>query len=417
MVNCVFLDCRLDYGEWLESEFINCIFRNSIFNHTTINLTTFHECQFDEVSSVGLADRSVNFNAFNRCEFENNAELDPVIGRNFGIRKSADLDSQAGLNNLVAEKSTSDNLLERISRLLSVDHLTVNDFLKLVSQTVYQLLTTPNHSYLLKTKYLSLICQSYVEYFPISPLGIKELEGSIAESILQSGSDNNKVLIELTQLIMTMRLMFSRRIEEIESKIAEVGVEKNAFVLSVRFYFPKRHQEKQVLFLQEHIMEYCDIDREKVNSYINYGSTELILEFLDELPNFLLIFGAISSFLATFNITVKAVENATNIHGRFKARSNSARQHDEEKKIKARTSQIQIGKNTIDVLLGRQESDISVKIEQLVSKREQEKNVSEIRENGDVEIKVERFIESDSSQAGTNRITITIGDMNKEEHE
>nr|VFK38631.1 MAG: Pentapeptide repeat-containing protein [Candidatus Kentron sp. TC] len=373
LISCIFINCRLDNGEWLESEFTSCHFYNSIFNHTTMNLTIFNNCKFDKESSSGLGDRSVSYNVFNNCKFEYNADLCPIVDRNFGIISPIPTNAE----------SDSEQLLTKMSYLLYSNRLTVNEFVNISSQVVYQLLKTPNRSYLLKIKYLSLICRSYLNYQRISPLGIQRLEKSITQKIQQSNSNNEEIFVELTQLIMTIRLIFGQRMNEIESKLAELDYERDAIVVSSRLYFAERYTESQVHFLQEYIEDYCDIDRGAVKYSVKHRSTEILSYFLTNFGNtpvnLAVLLGAYLSALTLFNVTVQAAGNIKRIFSASIGRNEA----------QAETKSIQRSQNIIKILVGKHEGEIALKTEQLSHNEEQAGKVLEIGDSAQLEITIQ----------------------------
>ena len=354
-INCIFINCQFGNGEWIESEFLSCQFLNSIFSHTTINLTLFNSCQFDKNSFSGLNDQSVQFNIFNECKFDSNADLINVVDKNFGINGSTSTDYL----------DTSGDLFVKMSRLLFLNCLPTHEFINISSKIVEQLLHDSNRSYLLRSKYLSYICRSYIDSQKVSPFGIQRLEKSISKKIQQSNSNNEGLFSELVQLIMTIRLTYGNRIAAIEERMSLLNDIENIVVISSKLYFKKHYSENQVRYLQEYIAEYCEINKQTIKYHINHNSTEIISELITNVPMYLTLFyGAFLSILKAVELTTKTAKNITgdivvvieNINKISTLKSENIKNNKTEVNIKQDNRKaLQTQKNTINTLNGKYE--------------------------------------------------------------
>lgn len=82
--DCRFVGCNFEKGEWRNSSFVRCTFDNCVLTHTTVALCTLTDCAFDKGTQKTIEHRSVYFNVFTRCAFEN-LFVDPGFSsRNFG---------------------------------------------------------------------------------------------------------------------------------------------------------------------------------------------------------------------------------------------------------------------------------------------------------------------------------------------
>jgi len=372
-INCVFINCQFSNGEWIESEFISCQFNKSIFNHTTINLTSFTTCQLDNSSFSGLNDQSVQFNVFNNCKLNKDVELGSVVDRNFGIRALV----------TVGSLDITKDLFVHISRLFFANQLSTNDFINISSQIVEQLLVNSNRSYLLRTKYLSLICSSYISSTNVSPLGIKRLELFITQAIEQSSSSNRGLFAELVQLIMKIRLIYGDRISEIETKMASLEDLKDAVVVSSTLYFTEYYSENQVRYIQEYIALYCKIDQSSIRYRVSHGSTEIISEILSQASlSFPVYCCAFLTFLKWVEITTKTLSGiAKNIADTKKyANDIFSSTNKQDKNLIAKTKQ-----NTIKILRGDYEGDVAKKIAEF-ARNERAEKVLDMEDNAKLEI-------------------------------
>ena len=374
-LNCVFINCQFSNGEWIESEFISCQFNNSIFNHTTINLCSFNSCNIDALSFSGLDNQSVQFNAFNSCIFEKNVALGNVIDRNFGIRSMMAID--------IADQTK--DLFIKMSRLFFENKLLTNDFISISIQIIEQLLSNSNKAYLLRIKYLSLICSSYISSMNVSPLGIKRLEFLITNTIELSSSNNKGLYTELVQLIMTIRLIYGDRISSIEIEMASLEDVKNSGVASSTLLFTDYYTENQIRYMQDYIASYCNVDPSLIKYRITYGSTEIASDILSQysilLPAY---YCAFLSFLKAVKVTTKTIsgitkdivdikKNTTDIFSKNKPDTNLL---------------VQTKQNTLSALRGDYKSDIARKTAEF-ARNEYAKNVLEMEDNAILEIMLE----------------------------
>jgi len=111
-----FLNCNFTDGEWRKSRFTKVIFQNCCFNYTTVNLCVFDECEFYGKDTKQLDNRSVNYNVFTRCRFEDPfVKDDVVLASNFGLPSKGERKSLTnyGSNMSLEEicvKSSSDEI-------------------------------------------------------------------------------------------------------------------------------------------------------------------------------------------------------------------------------------------------------------------------------------------------------------------
>lgn len=82
---CVFERCDFSNGEWRQTSFQDVVFKDCKFNHTTINLCNFSSCKFLGNAGQALDHRSVMYNTFSRCSFEDHVRDRLVLSRNFGL--------------------------------------------------------------------------------------------------------------------------------------------------------------------------------------------------------------------------------------------------------------------------------------------------------------------------------------------
>jgi len=383
-INCVFINCQFSNGEWIESEFTSCQFNNSIFNHTTINLCSFTRCRLDSSSFSGLHNQSVQFNMFNDCEFDNDIELGSVIDRNFGIKTLVKID--------ITDKTK--DLFVYMSRLFFSNQLLTNDFINISSQIVEQLLVNSNRAYLLRIKYLSLICSTYISYMNVSPLGIKRLEIIITKKIEHSNSNNRGLYTELVLLIMTIRLMYADRISEIELKMFSLKDTNDNVVKSSILYFTGHYSESQVQYIQDYIASYCNIKKSLIQYRINHGSTEIVSEILSQaslqLPIYCL---ALLSFLKGVEVTTKTVSGITkHIVDIKKNIADMSLKNNQQN-----TNQLtKVKQNTINALKGADDTEISRKIIEF-ARNECSEKVLEMEDNAKLEITIDNsnILESD----------------------
>lgn len=370
-IHCVFTNCQFSNGEWVESEFTSCHFNNSTFNHTTINLCYFTKCQFDFLSFSGLDSQSVQFNIFNDCELDN-IEIGSVVDRNFGIRALVEIDNL----------ETTEDLFVHISRLFFANRLLTNDFIDISSQIIEQLLINSNRSYLLRTKYLSLICSSYITSMNVSPLGIKRLEIFITKAIEQYSGDNRRLFTELVQLIMKIRLIYGDRIFEIEMKMNSLEELKDSIVESSILYFTKYYSENQVRYMQEYIASYCKVDKSLIKYRVSHGSTEIVSDILCQVlvyfPDYCCAFFAFLKGVELKTKMASGIAENTVEKDTINILKNSNSQN--TKLLEKNKTQ-----NTIKILKGDCESDISRKIAEF-ARNEYAEKILEMEDNANLEI-------------------------------
>jgi len=363
---CLFIKCQFAHGEWIESEFTNCNFTDSIFNHTTVNLNVFRNCSLDKISIGGLKDQSVQFNIFENCRLEEITNLKKCIDRNFGIQGQ--------------EKSKticdSEDLFVKVSRQYFSISLSTPLFILIMSEIVEQMLSMPERSYILRTKYLALICRTYIESENVSPLGIQRLEKMIAQKIQYSNGNNHRLqglYTELVQLIMIIRLQYGNRIAEIEAKLQSIRGIENSEIQSWEVNFKKSYNENQVALLQDYISKFCDIDAESIKYTVNYGSTNIISELITQAPIYLpAICAAYFSLLKGIDFTSKTVTNVVDAMTKVREYKNKystkesvkkdSKQLEVQKQDKKDIRDLQRQQNIMHVITGSFESDFAQRI-------------------------------------------------------
>ena len=389
--NCIFINCTFTNGEWIESEFINCKFYNSEFNHTTVNLTIYNSCTFDKESFQGLNEPSVQFNIIINSSFSQNVTLTEVVDKNFGI---------TSLNNIKVVDESID-LFIQLSRLFFVNKLPTIEFIKLSSSIIEQLLEAKNKSYLLRIKYLSLICRSYIEVEKVSPFGIQRLEKSMSKVIQQSNSDHEGLYVELVQLIMVIRIIYSNRISEIEESILGLSAYNQSIIISFKLFFNKTYTSEQVKILQNYIADYCEIDQQSIKYSINHGSTEIVSELVNSIPVYLTaIYGAYVSVLKAVELTTKTAKNVTgdivavkeNLNKLSKLKQSSIKVETENssKLETINKKSIKLRNNTIETLNGTYKSEIALKTANLACVESKEK-ILEMEDYANLEIIVKKY--------------------------
>jgi uncharacterized protein YjbI with pentapeptide repeats len=81
----IFDRCDFSNAELRQTRFDAAIFRDCTFSHTTINLCSFSGCQFDGAKPAALDHRSVSYNTFSECVFNQRFSDSLVVSRNFGV--------------------------------------------------------------------------------------------------------------------------------------------------------------------------------------------------------------------------------------------------------------------------------------------------------------------------------------------
>jgi uncharacterized protein YjbI with pentapeptide repeats len=297
---CLFVDCDFSNGEWLESQFEECVFKNNLFHSTTLNLSKFSRCSFDAATFEGLNEQSVQYNVFELCEVSADAQLvSAFFHTNFGLRSDLlDVGSEQPPDAFAA-----------LSLKFVRDELSAGAFIALVGQVLSYFGEDVNRAHQLRSKYLRMICMSFMEQRQLSIVGMRILEKTIADYLSWLQPNQLHVFNELFSLVFSLRLECASRIEALELSIAE-KLPTSTKIRSGNLFLEETYRPRQVKQYMDMMCKHTNAPTNAVNYTVEYGSTDIAFSLI---PDLLLeateIAGFIALTLKTLKVTLSDVKH------------------------------------------------------------------------------------------------------------
>lgn len=363
--NCRFIDCDFSNGEWLESKFDNCIFQRSRFHSTTLNLSRFKNCFFDADSFAGLNEQSVQYNIFESCSFGSNTEVcKSFLCRNFGL---------TNIPGVSITPIDSDGF-SKLSEAMATGTLSASDFVKFFKEILSGLIDVAGGAHQLRSKYLSMICTSYIAQGMLSIAGIIIVENTLTDSLSWLRPSQFELFNELTGLLFSLRIESCKRIEELE-KLLDKQFGQELKISSGLLILDETYNKIQIQPYMEQLCDFCQLPYHGVEYQVRAGSTEIPFSFLSELVvSATGVFGFIAVTLKSLKILTgdakQILVNTREIKEEVKKwrRNESSSESNTLSSTNSETLQHSESLTVVRILSGQQRTELGEDVTQLVIK-------------------------------------------------